>query len=222
MLKRLATLWLILEKVSIAFSCVVNLILVLILIGVGLTFLAWGPPLDTLPNLLPEVAAGINDLEQATIEREIQIDDAIPVRFELPVTFELPITKTMDVQLVEPVPLTAWTNIYLPGGGGNLRATVSLQLPRGMVLPVSLYEENRTGEEHVNVPVSTSVIVSQMVPIVMTVPVAIPIKETELKKMTDRFNNLLRPYLHWWAQVVPFIGEGETVDMEKSLSENRP
>ncbi len=224
MLKRLASLWLILEKVSIAFSCVVNLILVLVLVGVGVTFLAWGPPIDTLPDLLPEVAAGINDLEQATIKRKIQIDDAIPVYFELPVTFDLPITKTMDVQLVEPVPLTAWTNITLPGRGGNLRATVSLQLPRGMVLPVSLYEENQVGRKSVQVPVDTSVVVSQMVPIQMMVPVSIPIRETELNKMTTRFRRLLEPYLHWWTQVLPVSGEEQAIDVEtdRRLSENQP
>jgi hypothetical protein len=225
MLKRLAALWLILEKVSIAFSCVVNLILVLVLIGVGATFLLWGPPLETLPDLLPEVAEGINDLEQATIKRDIQIKDTtIPVRFELPVAFELPITKTMDVQLVDPVPLTAWTYIALPGGGGNLRASVSLQLPRGMVLPVKLYEENRPATEHIKVPVSTSVTVSEVVPITMTVPVAIPIRETELKKMTDRFNRLLEPYLRWWTQVLPVSSEEQTVDVEvdRDLSENQP
>lgn len=222
MLKRLATLWLILEKVSIAFSCVVNLILVLVLIGVGLTFLAWGPPIDALPEILPEVAAGINDLEQASIKREIQIDDAIPVYFELPVTFDLPITKTMDVQLVEPVPLTAWTNISLPGGGGNLRATVSLQLPSGMVLPVKLYEENLVREESIKVPVNTAVIVSQVVPINMTVPVTIPIRETELIKMTSRFRKLLGPYLNWWTQVLPVSVEEQAVDTERTLSEHQP
>jgi hypothetical protein len=222
MLKRLAALWLILEKVSIAFSCVVNLILVLVLIGVGLTFLAWGPPIDALPEILPEVAAGINDLEQASIKRGIQIDDAIPVYFELPVTFDLPITKTMDVQLVEPVPLTAWTNIYLPGGGGNLRASVSLQLPSGMVLPVKLYEENLVGEKSIKVPVDTAVIVSQVVPINMTVPVTIPIRETELIKMTSRFRKLLGPYLNWWTQVLPVSVEEQAVDMEKTLGENQP
>jgi hypothetical protein len=77
--------------------------------------------------------------------------------------------------------------VHFPGGGGNLNATVKIELPAGLELPVDL---------NMDVALATSV------PVQLDVPVNIPLAETELGPqfqrlgaIVDRLVNPISPLL---------------------------
>jgi len=174
-MKRLEAFWLALEKFALFFSFVVNLVLVVVVLALAIALIRFEPAIknDVAMKLVNDLNTGIDLLGSATITRTIHIEDSIPI------SFTLPIEQDTVVVLNESVPLTAYTSINFPGGGGQLNATVSLNLPKGMRLPVHLTME---------VPVS------QTVPVVMDVPVEIPLQETELNKVVVHFQKMIAPY----------------------------
>lgn len=212
MLNHLATLWLIFEKLAIAFSFVVNMILVIALMVVAVTFLLWGPSPNKLQFLLPDVARGLNKLGTTTIRTEVRINETLPVELDVPVQFDLPIRESINVRLAEAVPLRLPADITFPGGGGSLHATVSLRLPAGTVLPVELRDATDISRV-MSVPVSETISIRETVPVVMSVPAEIPLGETDLNRQVVRyFNTLLGPYLSWWTTVLPASIEGTAVE----------
>jgi hypothetical protein len=156
--------WQAFKNFAIIFSFVVNLVLILVI-------------LLALPLIIPIVSGiaypivnGLNQsfiqMGEASIERTIAVDD------EIPVVFSLPLQQQTQVVLTEAVPMSVPATFVLPAGGGTINGTVSLQLPPGTSLPVSL---------DMTVPVSTSI------PVKLDVGVDIPMQETEL---ATPFNNL--------------------------------
>jgi hypothetical protein len=176
-MKRSDILWLAFEKFAIFFSFVVTFILVMIMLV--LAFGAWRalPVFESLKDgLVCDTVAGLNtlmdDFESAVITRTIHISQTIPVRFDLPLDKNLAVKLTQDVQLNRP------TTFVLPAGGGQINGTVYLVLPRGQNLPVHM---------QLVVPVD------QQLPVEMDVPVAIPLKETELGLVIGQLKELLEP-----------------------------
>ena len=176
-MKRSEILWLAFEKFAIFFSFVVTFTLVMILLL--LAYGAWqnrsavnaiqdGIACDTITGLNSLVA----DFEDAVITQTIYISETIPVLFDLPLDKNLDVRLTQDVQLNRP------TSFVLPAGGGQINGTVYLVLPQGQILPVHM---------------STSIKVSQTLPVQMEIPVAIPLKETELGDVIVQLKRLLEP-----------------------------
>jgi hypothetical protein len=164
------TFWLAFEKFALLFSFVVNVVLlIVVLVLVGLMI----PIRDYIARpMLNNVMAEIDRLGQTHIKTEITVEDQIQVKFDLPLSQEVTVTTT------EPVPLRTHAYFTLPGGGGYIQGTVSLNLPANTKLPVTL---------------DTTVPVDQMVPVKMTVPVDINLGETDLKRSVDNFRALLEP-----------------------------
>jgi hypothetical protein len=162
--------WMAFEKFALLFSFIVNVILlVVVLVLLGLVI----PIRDFIARpIMNDVMAEIDRLGETHIETEITVEDEIQVKFDLPLSQEVTVTTT------EPVPLTTNAFFTLPGGGGYIRGTVSLNLPAGTSLPVTL---------------DTTVPVDQMVPVKMVVPVDINLGDTDLKKSVDNFKALLEP-----------------------------
>jgi len=176
-MKRSEILWLAFEKFAIFFSFIVtfSLLMILLLVAYG----AWqnrsavnaiqnGIACDTITGL----SILLEDFEEAVITQTIYISESIPVRFDLPLDKNLDVRLNRDVQLSRP------TSFILPGGGGQINGTVYLVLPQGQILPVHM---------------STSVEVSHSLPVEMEVPVAIPLKETELGDVIAQLRVLLEP-----------------------------
>jgi len=174
-MKRAEAFWLALEKFALFFSFVVNLVLVVVVLALAIALIRFEPAIKegVAMKLIDGLDTGIDLLGSATITRTIHIEDSIPI------SFTLPIEQNTVVVLNEDVPLTARTTVVLPAGGGQLNATVSLKLPKGMPLPVHL---------------TMDVPVNQTVPVVMDVPVEIPLQETELNKVVVHFQEMIAPY----------------------------
>ncbi len=178
-MKRSEVLWLAFEKFAIFFSFAVTFTLVMILLVVG--FVAWRalPGLQALRDdvacpLIAEVNSLVDDLSNAVITRTIHIEQTIPVNFALELDQSLGVELTDNVALNRPATFT------LPGGGGQIKGSVTLVLPRGQDLPVHM---------QMTVPVN------QSLPVTMDVPVSIPLQETDLGPITARLKALLSPYL---------------------------
>ncbi len=176
-MKRWEILWLAFEKFAIVFSFAVTFTLVILLLAVAIGVWQQRSLLESLrAGLACDTVTGLNavldDFENAVITRTVFISQNIPVQFEQP------LDKSLDVDLTENVSLSRPTTFLFPAGGGQINGTVYLELPEGQVLPIHM---------------STSVEVSQTLPVQMDVAVAIPLKETELGLVIGRLKELLAP-----------------------------
>ena len=166
----LARLWGAFKNFAILFSFVVNFILVLVLL------LSPGPVFttktDVVEPLLADLDSAFAALGDTTIRTQVDIEDSMSV------VFSLPLEQNTDVVLTEAVPLQVPATFLLPGGGGSIRGTVSLNLPQGQVLPVNL---------DMDVPVNTKV------PVMMEVPVAIELGEAGMGPAIERLRAVFSP-----------------------------
>ena len=176
-MKRWEVLWLAFEKFAIFFSFLVTFTLVMILLVVG--FVMWQnlSLIEAMRDgLVCDTVTGVNtllvDFEDAVITRTIYISQTIPVQFDLP------LNQTTNARLAYDVPLNRGATFTLPAGGGPINGSVYMVLPAGQNLPVHL---------------SMIVPVNQQLPVQMAVPVAIPLRETELGGVIGQLQDLLKP-----------------------------
>lgn len=162
--------WLAFERLALLFSFTVNVILIIVvLVMAGLLL----PIKNQIARpLMDQVMGEIDRLGNTHIETTVTVEDEIQVKFDLPLNQEVNVTTTA------PVPLTTAAYFVLPGGGGYIRGTVSIDLPADTTLPVLL---------------NTTVPVDQMVPVKLEVPVDINLGNTDLKTSVDNFRALLEP-----------------------------
>jgi len=167
--KILPTFW----SLGSALSILLNIIL-LVVIVVMLN------QLSTIKEILTnEVVGGLYYnfllMDQATIQTTVEVHDSIPVQFDLP------LKKNTVVVLTEDTPITGAT-VTMNTGGLNIRsAPTNIILPEGTELPVRL---------NFTVPVDTEV------PVTLTVPVNIPLAETELHRPFVGLQEVVAP-LFW-------------------------
>ncbi len=192
--ERLRKTWGAFANIAIVFSFVVNCILVLVLL------IAIGPLLQLKSGLVEPLLADLDGafqgLGETNIETTVQVDQPIPIQFDLPLDqplgldFDLPIDQDTVVMLTESVPLVAPATFTLPGAGGAINGTVSLNLPVGMHLPIHL---NMVVPVETTIPVQMMVPVSESVPIQMTIPVNIQLGDAGLNPAVQRLRGVFTP-----------------------------
>ncbi|MFZ5918622.1 MAG: hypothetical protein ACOYZ7_16935 [Chloroflexota bacterium] len=167
---RSESFWLAFEKFALVFSFSVNIVLlVAVLVLLGLLI----PIKNQVARpIVDQVMGEIHRLGDTHIQTTVTVEDEIQVKFDLPLNQEVNVTTTA------PVPLTTDAYFTLPGGGGYIRGTVSIELPANTTLPVLL---------------NTTVPVDQKVPVKLSVPVDINLGDTDLKAVVDSFEELLQP-----------------------------
>lgn len=171
-MQRFRSGWEAFKTFAILFSFIINLVLVIALVvTVSLIFQIKNGIAEPLVDGLHASFVG---LDKSTIDR------VIPVRETIPVQFNLPLEQNTTVVLTGPVPLAANAQFNLPGGGGTINGTVSLQLPQGMALPVAL---------DLDVPVDT------MLPVSLDVRALIPVEETQLHDPIENLRRVLDPFV---------------------------
>lgn len=166
----LSRLWGAFKNFAILFSFIVNFVLIIVLL------LSPGPIFTTkaqvVEPLLGDLDGAFAALGDTTIRTQVDIEDSMPV------VFSLPLEQNTDVVLTEAVPLQVPATFLLPGGGGSIKGTVSLNLPRGQVLPVNL---------DMDVPVNTKI------PVMMQVPVEIKLDEAGMGPAIEQLRAVFRP-----------------------------
>ncbi len=177
-------LWDAFKNVAIIFSFIVNFILVLVLLlSPGPVFTAKSQIAEPLLGDLDAAFAALGD---TVIVSTVELDDTMPV------IFDLPLAQNTNVILTGQVPLRAPATFALPGGGGSINGTVSLNLPEGMVLPISL---------NMMVPVSTTI------PVVLNVPVEIPLAEAGMAPAIHQLREVFRPITGMLQSLPDSLGE---------------
>jgi hypothetical protein len=157
-----------LYKALIWTSFLINAVLIVIVVVLGWTLYSERSQLMSLTTTaqsfagynIAELQDVVAKLEAATIKYNVELRGA-----RLPIDLKVPVQKDTIVTLNEPVPLSVPAAILFPGGGGNLNASVNIQLPAGLQLPVRLDFE---------LPLQ------QSIPVDLDVPVNIPLADTEL------------------------------------------
>ncbi len=166
----LSRLWGAFKNFAILFSFIVNFVLIVVLL------LSPGPlfatKTDVVEPLLVDLDSAFAALGETTIRTQVDIEDSMPV------VFSLPLEQDTDVVLTEAVPLQVPATFLLPGGGGSIKGTVSLNLPEGQVLPVNL---------DMDVPVNTKI------PVMMDVPVEIKLDEAGMGPAIQQLRAVFRP-----------------------------
>lgn len=154
----------------ILFSFIVNLVLVIVVLVLASSLLQIKDSIVT--PLVSGLHSSFVGLDEATI------DWTIPVRDRIPVVLNIPLQTETVVTLTQSVPLLVNAQITLPGGGGNLAATVALTLPQGLNLPVAL---------DLNVPVD------EQLDIAMDVRAVIPVSQTQLHDPIENLRLTFEP-----------------------------
>jgi hypothetical protein len=198
-MERIKNFWDAFKDIAILFSFVVNFILVIVLLVVTIPALKMVFDLKTglVEPLLSDLDSAFVGLGEASVNTTVQINEQIPIQFELPlsqtmpINFQLPLNQTTNVVLQQSVPLYGLpAQFNLPGGGGVINGYVSLSLPAGMALPVSL---NMIVPVSQTIPVQMNVPVNQTVPIQMAVPVHITLGEAGLDPVVSELRGALQP-----------------------------
>ena len=117
-MERLETLWSAFKNIAVLFSFAVCFVLVMVLLLLAIGVLTIAPALPGLQSgticpLIADINGLVNDLDNAVINRTIQISTTIPV------VFDLPLRTNTNVSLTEGVTLNRPTSFTLPAGGGR-------------------------------------------------------------------------------------------------------
>ncbi len=162
--------WQAFKNFAIIFSFIVNIVLIVILLLAAPLIL---PAVTEIANpLVGGLTQSFNEMGDASIVQTIVVDDQIPIQFTLP------LNQQTRVVLSEPVPLSVPARFVFPDGGGAINGQVSLTLPEGQELPIHL---------------ALDVPVSQTIPVRLSVPVDIPLDQTELGVPFNRLKALFNP-----------------------------
>jgi len=171
-------------------SLTINLILILILIGVG-------KELFSIKKLVSEQLVGglYNNFVQMdsahivttiNVRDTIQVQDTIQVKDAIPVVFDLPLQQATEVKLTQDTPVNGAT-IFLNEQPVPLdlilRRGTKLNIALDLVVPVSQ-----------TVPVVLNVPVNLQVPVDMQVPVDIALNKTDLHQPFVGLQNVVAPY----------------------------
>ena len=204
-MRALKTLGKYLWRFMIIFSFIVNIILVIVLLVLGLTIF------DIKKNIAQPLIEGLHSsfvgLNNATIDWTIPVKDTIHVdraNAQLETSIPINVNETI-VTLTQPVPLNVAANINLPGVGNLNNAAVSLTLPAGTRLPVSLAFD---------LPVKQDVTVSLNVPVDLKVRAVIPLDQTQIHDPVENLRLLFEPLVRAlgnlpdnFGQVGPFVSQ---------------
>lgn len=175
---RLTTFW----KALILTSFAINLILLFVILLLGGFVLMWRVPLvGTVGGLqgfardnVAELRSVVDGLEGSTIKTNIPLDDVtIPIKLDVPVNQETTVELTESAAVV-----VEGADIDL-GLAGRLRANVNLLLPVGTKLKIRL---------NMTIPIDQPLPLKDQG---VTVPVTIPLKDTELGPQFRRLGELV-------------------------------
>jgi hypothetical protein len=157
-------------RVATVFSFVMNILLLALII-------TFGRELFTLKDqvaqpLLSSVQQAVEDLDDAHIRTEVNVNT------EIPVSFDLPLQRTTTITLSEATAVRA-DSVVIRTANFTLNAPATITLAAGTDLPVTL---------DLIVPVNTTV------PVSLTIPVDVPLAESDLHKPFSELQEIVSPY----------------------------
>jgi hypothetical protein len=170
----LPALWTIASSISMI-TTVVLIIVVIVLLNELFTLKAL-----IGDQLLGGLQTNFEQMDAATIETMVIVDDTITVDDTIPVQFTLMLNQVTNVTLTENTTIPN-TIVTLNG----VQVPTSIILPAGTILPIAL---------NLEVPVDQTVPVVLQVPVHLEVPVSIPLANTELHAPFTGLQEVVAPY----------------------------
>lgn len=164
--------------VAAGISMVTNVILIVILLILAEELFTIKTLVDD--HLLHGLQQNFRDMDAATIETTVVVDDAITVDDIIPVQFTLSVNQATEVILTENTTIPN-TIVTLNG----VQIPTNIVLPAGTVLPIAL---------NMNVPVDQTIPIHLNVPVLLEVPVSIPLNQTELHEPFVGLQGVVTPY----------------------------
>ncbi|MCD4685080.1 MAG: hypothetical protein K8S97_03985, partial [Anaerolineae bacterium] len=129
-MRHIRVYWNAFKTVALMVSFTVNMVLLIVLMIVMMQI--FHIKNGILEPLIDGLHGNFVGMDEAVIERTIEVEDVIPVQFDLP------LNQSTNVVLTADVPIAASASFTLPGGGGVINGRVDIVLPEGLVLPVQL------------------------------------------------------------------------------------
>jgi len=161
--------------VASALSFIVNVILIVVLLGLGQELFVLKRMVGD--GLIGGLYTNFILMDQAHIKTNIAVSDNIPINFTLPISQDTVVTLTQPTRI-------NGAQVSLTSGGVAINSPANITLPAGTKLPVHL---------ELTVPVNTTV------PITINVPVDIQLDQTDLHKPFIGLQQVLSPY-YWLLQ----------------------
>lgn len=150
-------------RMAIVFSLIVCFLLVAGLVAAGLL----------LPPILSQLAAELDGLENAVITTTVVVDQPLPVRgVSIQVLEPLTVRTTGDSNID-----AAYVTMYL-GGGSQVAGTTYIVMPAGTELPIDFNDR---------------IVMSTTIPVRLSIPVSIPLKETQVGAFAAHLRAMLKP-----------------------------
>ena len=159
-------------------SIILNVVLIIIVIILVVNLFAW-------KKFAEDIVGGL--YYNFILMDEATIVSTIEVNADMPVQFDLPFKQETNVRLTEPTKIDG-ARVTLSTGGLNIvNAPADIILSEGTILPVEL---------DMVVPVNTTI------PVQMSVPVNIPLNETELHAPFVGLQEVVSP-IYWRLSGLP-------------------
>lgn len=171
MADRIKNFWTAFKDIAIVFSFIVNFVLVLVLVVV--LFLLIPIKDNVVMPLLGNLDGAFANLGEAHIQDTIAINQQVPAQFILPLETDTVVVLTQAVPLQVPATFSL-------GQFGQIKGTVSLQLPAGLSLPVRL---------DLDVPVD------QQITVAFDQPIDIHLGNKGLGPVVGQLRGVLQPYI---------------------------
>lgn len=137
-------------------------------------------------QLLGGLQTNFAQMDAATIETSVVVNDSITVDDTIPVQFTLTLNQVTNVTLTEN---TSIPNTIVTLNG--VQVPTNIILPAGTILPIAL---------NLDVPVDQTIPILLEVPVHLEVPVSIPLKETELHQPFTGLQGVVAPYNEMLAE----------------------
>lgn len=163
-------IWGAFKDVAIVFSFIVNIVLIIVLL------LSPEPLFMTKNEIAEPILLDLDNAFEALGETTIQT--TVQINHMLPISFEVPLQQETAVILNKAVPLSVPATFYLPSGGGSINGVVSLELPSGQALPVTL---------DFTIPVASSI------PVEFSVPVEIQLYDAGMGPAIEELRAVFQP-----------------------------
>lgn len=152
------------------FSLVVNIILIVVVIVLLTQVFAIKSAIQT--GLIDPLYENFVRMDEARIQTTVTVETNVPARFDLPLDTDTTVRLSQDTPIDN-------AHVVIITGTMSLNAPADILLPAGTDLPIHL---------------SLSVPVDQQIPVSLTVPVDIPLSQTELHTPFVGLRDTVAPY----------------------------
>ena len=161
--------------VATAFSLIVNIILIAVVLGMAFQIRTLNTTLNSLNSIGSNVLGGLYGdfakMDQASINTTIAVDTQIPLNFNLPVSQNTTVVLTSNVAIPK-------AHIVINTGGLAINSVANVTLPAGTSLPISL---------NLTIPFQSTI------PISLQLPVNIPLNQTGLHQPITEVQTTILP-----------------------------